>query len=90
MPKSYKIPDGLITCCDDTVAASGGKGRVTHATLAKDTGLIEPDTGIAKIVKNSKYPRVEVKDNFQQAVIGARLQACTVWSDLQAAGAMPW
>ena len=83
VPKNYKIPDGLITGCDDSVTEFGCKGRVNHSVLAKDTGLIDPDTGVTEIAKNNKYPRGAVKQNFQKAVTGARLQARTTWSDLQ-------
>lgn len=81
--KTPDIPDRLITGCDDSVPISGShhcKNRITHSVLAKDTGLIDAESGQAEPA--DKYVREKVEGNFQAAVKVARKQAVESWEDL--------
>lgn len=86
LPAGYTIPDGLISGCDDSADTPFKKNcpdRVGHSALAKDNGVINPDTGMA--TPTDKYPRGQVASNFQDIVRGARMHTVAAWEDLQAA-----
>ena len=78
-------PPDLATGCfvlQDEVAGVGDcEGRVTHAALNKDNGLVDPETGAAT---DPTTPRGMVEDNFARAVAGAIEESRRQWRDLQA------
>ena len=55
-------------------------GRVTHAALNKDNGLVDPTTGD---VTDPTTPRGMVKENFAKAVAGAIAETQRQWQDFQ-------
>ncbi|MEU4425742.1 CinY protein [Actinoplanes sp. NPDC024001] len=80
------VPRDLATGCfvlQDTVPGSGAcAGRVTHAALNKDNGLIDPVTGA---VTSAETPRGRVGRNFEKAVTGAVVETRHQWRELRAA-----
>lgn len=85
---SAPIPDGLISGCDDSVPVLGPlecKGRVSHSSLAKDNGAIDP-SNCESASTTKKYARAGItgesgQSNFVLAVCGAMRQAQQTWSD---------
>jgi len=78
------VPEELTTGCfvlrDEVVGVAGCAGRVTHAGLNKDNGLVDPGTGTAT---NPTTPRGLIKDNFGKAVTGAVNETRRQWEDLR-------
>jgi hypothetical protein len=79
------VPADLSTGCyvlrDEIPGVGECEGRVTHAALNKDTGLIDPDTGEAT---DPTKPRGMVEDNFAKAVAGAIEESRQQWQDFGA------
>jgi hypothetical protein len=80
------VPPDLTTGCftlpDRTPGVGACQGRVTHATLNKDTGLIDRSTGTAT---DPTTPRGKVGSNFANAVAGAITETRHQWQELRAA-----
>jgi hypothetical protein len=80
-----EVPPALSTGCfvlrDEVPGVGECEGRVTHAALNKDNGLIDPDTGEAT---DPTTPRGMVGDDFARAVAGAVEETRRQWRDLQA------
>ena len=78
------VPDDLTTGCfvlrDEVVGVAECAGRVTHAGLNKDRGLIDPVTGLTT---EPTTPRGMVKENFAKAVTGAIEETRRQWRDVQ-------
>lgn len=78
------VPSGLTTGCfvlrDEVPGVGECTGRVTHAALNKDNGLVDPNTGAAT---DPTTPRGQVKDNFAKAVTGAINETRRQWQDFQ-------
>jgi hypothetical protein len=79
------VPPALSTGCfvlrDEVPGVGECAGRVTHAALNKDNGLIDPDTGEATDPTTS---RGMVADDFARAVTGAIEETRRQWRDLRA------
>ncbi len=79
------VPPALSTGCfvlrDEVPGVGECEGRVTHAALNKDNGLIDPDTGGAT---DPTTPRGMVGDDFARAVAGAIEETRRQWRDLRA------
>jgi len=75
------IPHDLATGCFSFVPF-GCKGRITHGTLNKDTGIIDPVTGATS---GPTTPRGELHGgaNFAAAVAGAIAETRRQWEDLR-------
>jgi hypothetical protein len=77
------VPRDLATGCyvlNDTVPGAGMcEGRITHAALNKDNGLIDPVTGE---VSSPGTPRGQVGRNFEKAVSGAIVETRHQWREL--------
>lgn len=56
------------------------RGRVTHATVNKDEGIIDPRTGAAS---HPDTPRGKIGSNFANAVFDAVHEAARQWRELQ-------
>jgi hypothetical protein len=82
---SPSVPPDLTTGCfvvrDETPGVGECAQRVTHATLNKDRGLIDPGTGKTT---GPTTPRGMVEDNFAKAVSGAIAETRRQWQDFQA------
>jgi hypothetical protein len=80
------VPADLTTGCfvlrDTVPGVEECAGRVTHAALNKDLGLIDPNTGSAT---GPTTPRGMVGSNFAKAVAGAIAETRRQWQDLRAA-----
>lgn len=78
---TLSVPNDLATGCF-SFNPFGCKGRVTHATLNKDTGIIDPVTGATS---NPSTPRGELHGgaNFAAAVAGAIAETRRQWEDLR-------
>ena len=78
------VPSELITGCfvvhDEVPGVGECEGRVTHAALNKDNGLIDPDTGETT---EPTTPRGMVGENFSKAVAGAIIETRRQWQDFQ-------
>jgi hypothetical protein len=78
------VPPELTTGCfvvrDEVPGVGECDGRVTHAALNKDNGLIDPDTGEAT---DPTTPRGMVGDNFAKAVAGAITETRRQWQDFR-------
>ena len=78
------VPTALTTGCfvvqDEVPGVGECEGRVTHAALNKDNGLIDPDTGQAT---EPTTPRGMVGENFSKAVAGAIIETRRQWQDFQ-------
>lgn len=78
------VPADLSTGCfvlNDQVPGVGEcAGRVTHAALNKDNGLIDPTTGD---VTEPTTPRGMVQENFAKAVAGAIAETQRQWQDFR-------
>src|SRR4051794_21545099 len=79
------VPPALSTGCfvlrDEVPGVGECTGRVTHAALNKDNGLIDPGTGEAT---DPTTPRGMVGDDFARAVAGAIEETRRQWRDLRA------
>lgn len=73
------IPPVMATGCFSLF--SGCTNRITHGTLNKDTGLVDPATGAAS---SPTTGRGRIGTNFSRAVTGAILEARRQWADLSA------
>lgn len=63
--RTYTIPAGLVTGCDDTVAGSENcAGRITHSTLNKDSTSSER----GKMTTARHCPPVEVEEEFGEPI----------------------
>ena len=74
------VPADLSTGCF-VLIGSGCSGRVTHDTLNKDNGIIDPVSGAAT---GPTTARGRVGTNFARAVAGAIADTRRQWSDLSA------
>ena len=78
------VPPGLATGCfvlrDEVPGVGECEGRVTHAGLNKDNGLVDPTTGETTDPTTS---RGMVADNFAKAVTGAIAETRRQWQDFQ-------
>lgn len=78
------VPADLITGCfvlrDEVSGVGECTGRVTHAALNKDNGLVDPNTGATT---GPSTPRGIVQGNFAKAVAGAVAESRRQWQDLQ-------
>jgi hypothetical protein len=78
------VPSELSTGCfvvqDEVPGVGECEGRVTHAALNKDNGLIDPDTGATT---EPTTPRGMVGENFSKAVAGAIIETRRQWQDFQ-------
>jgi hypothetical protein len=76
------VPADLSTGCyvlnDQTPGVGECAGRVTHATLNKDNGVVDPTSGQ---VTEPTTPRGMVRDNFAKAVAGAIAETRRQWQD---------
>ena len=79
-----RVPDELTTGCfvarDEVIGVGACAGRVTHAALNKDRGMIDPGTAVAT---EPTTPRGIVEDNFAEAVAGAVEETSRQWRDLR-------
>ena len=79
-----EVPADLITGCfvlrDEVSGVGECTGRVTHAALNKDNGLVDPNTGATS---GPTTPRSMVQDNFAKAVTGAVAESRRQWQDFQ-------
>jgi hypothetical protein len=78
------VPPELTTGCfvlkDEVPGVAACTGRVTHAALNKDNGLIDPATGTAT---GPTTPRGMVRQNFAKAVTGAVNETRRQWQDFR-------
>jgi hypothetical protein len=78
------VPPELMTGCfvvrDEVPGIGECTGRVTHAALNKDTGLVDPVTGDTT---DPDTPRGMVEDNFAKAVAGAIAETRRQWQDFR-------
>ena len=78
------VPAELATGCyvlkDEVPGVGECAGRVTHAALNKDNGMVDPATGD---VTEPTTPRGMVKQNFAKAVAGAIAETRRQWQDFQ-------
>jgi hypothetical protein len=74
------IPADLSTGCF-VIFGNGCRNRVTHDTLNKDNGIIDPVTGAAT---GPTTARGRIGTNFARAVAGAIADTRRQWSDLAA------
>ena len=78
------VPTELTTGCfvvqDEVPGVGECAGRVTHAALNKDNGLIDPDTGETA---EPTTPRGMVGENFAKAVAGAIIETRRQWQDFE-------
>jgi hypothetical protein len=78
------VPSELTTGCfvvrDEVPGVGECEGRVTHAALNKDNGLIDPDTGETT---EPTTPRGMVGENFTKAVAGAISETRRQWQDFR-------
>jgi hypothetical protein len=79
------IPTDLTTGCfalgqDQTPGAGTCTGRITHNTMNKDLGLIDPATGATS---NPTTARGQVDSNFANAVQGAIAETRRQWRDFR-------
>lgn len=78
-----EVPDGLMTGCyiqgnvADLDGTGGYAGRVTHLTLNKDKGQIDPAPGAGAT------PRGQLNDNFARAVAAAIADTRDKWGLLR-------
>lgn len=83
---AMSVPAGLATGCfvlkDESPGVGGCTGRVTHAALNKDNGIIDPGSGE---VSGPTTPRGLVARNFAKAVAGATAETRRQWQDFRAA-----
>jgi len=79
------LPTGLSTGCyvlrDEVPGVGECTGRITHAALNKDNGLVDPASGATA---DPSTPRGMVKDNFAKAVTGAIEETRRQWRDFGA------
>jgi hypothetical protein len=79
------VPEDLTTGCfvvrDEVHGVGECTGRVTHAALNKDRGLIDPVSGVAT---DPTTPRGMVEENFAKAVTGAIEETRRQWRDVRA------
>jgi hypothetical protein len=75
------VPRDLSTGCFTTPGSGSCTGRVTHKTLNKDTGTINPRTGAATAPTTD---RGKVLGNFARAVRGAIIETQRQWADFRA------
>lgn len=76
------VPRDLLTSCYSHFEriGLGCRGRVTHTTLNKDNGIIDPVTGKTR---DPSTDRGEIKDNFAQAVRLAIADTRRHWKQLR-------
>jgi hypothetical protein len=78
------VPRDLTTGCfvprDEVPGVERCAGRITHAGLNKDNGLIDPVTGTATAPTT---PRGMVRENFAKAVTGAINETRRQWDDFR-------
>jgi hypothetical protein len=78
------VPAELATGCfvvrDEVPGIGECAGRVTHAALNKDNGLVDPHTGEAT---DPTTPRGMVGENFAKAVAGAINESRRQWQDFK-------
>jgi hypothetical protein len=79
------VPADLSTGCfvlhDSVPGVEECTGRVTHAALNKDLGLVDANTGETT---NPTTPRGMVRNNFARAVAGAIEETRRQWRDFRA------
>jgi hypothetical protein len=78
------VPAAFTTECyvlnDRSPGVGACKNRVTHATITKDLGLIDPVTGATS---DPRSPRGKVGNNFSAAAGGAIVETRRQWADLR-------
>jgi hypothetical protein len=78
------VPTALSTGCyvlkDQVPGVGECTGRVTHAAINKDNGLVDPTTGKTT---DPTTPRGMVKENFAKAVTGAINETRRQWQDFR-------
>jgi hypothetical protein len=96
-PSAADVPAWLTTGCFDVKAAltgeragctDGGRTRLKHAWINKDTGVIDRDTGTTSCTEKDKNvctARGQVDQNFARAVRRAIDDSRRQWHDLAAA-----
>jgi hypothetical protein len=77
-----ELTGGCFAPRDQVPGVGECEGRITHAGLNKDRGLIDPVTGSAT---QPTTPRGMVGDNFSKAVTGAIAESRRQWQDLRSA-----
>ncbi|MCA6092854.1 CinY protein [Streptomyces sp. SCA3-4] len=80
-PAASSVPAQLSTGCF-SLNPWGCSGRVTHTTLNKDTGLIDPATGATS---DPTTNRGRIPGNFDRAVKGAIADTRRQWADFRSA-----
>jgi len=75
-----ELTGGCFAPRDQVPGVGECTGRITHAGLNKDRGLIDPVTGAAT---QPTTPRGMVGDNFSKAVTGAIAESRRQWQDLR-------
>jgi hypothetical protein len=78
---SNNLSTGCFTIPDNSKGILSCKGRITHAALNKDTGIINPATGATS---GPTKPRGKVGTNFAKAVKGAIVETRHQWKDFRA------
>ncbi|WP_433299276.1 CinY protein [Actinoplanes sp. CA-030573] len=83
---AVSVPEGLATGCfvlkDESPGVGNCTGRITHAALNKDNGIIDPASGE---VTGPTTARGMVARNFAKAVAGAIAETRRQWQDFRAA-----
>jgi len=75
-----ELTGGCYALRDQVPGVGECEGRITHAGLNKDRGLIDPVTGGAT---QATTPRGMVGDNFSKAVTGAIAESRRQWQDFR-------
>jgi hypothetical protein len=75
------VPRDLATGCF-SLNPFGCRNRITHGTLNKDNGIIDPSTG-ATSSPGKPRGRLHGGDNFARAVAGAIAETRRQWGDLR-------
>jgi hypothetical protein len=76
----YELTTGCYVLRDRVPGVAECERRVTHAALNKDTGLIDPNTGMATAPTK---PRGKVGSNFAKAVVAAIVETRHQWQDFR-------
>jgi len=77
---SAELATGCYVLKDQVPGVGECAGRVTHAALNKDNGLVDPTTGAAT---EPTTARGMVQQNFAKAVAGAIAETRRQWQDFQ-------
>jgi len=81
------IPHNLTTGCwesdDETPGVGSCAGRISHNSLNKDGGDIDPDTGVPSNPNDDKGPRAGINNNFARAVNAALSETRRQWRNFR-------